>query len=124
MASVWETWDYKAEGAHSNGTKNQANDGCYYIWNPFIYGNNPSVGGFSSNREILLKLIQPIVFGGILAVFLNVSVNIMESGLTHLFRKAPKPPLSKTTHIVSFILTLLCGEADWIPHGWKPSGSN
>lgn len=55
----------------------------------------------------IVKLILPIIAGGILSLFVNVPVNGIEKRLKRLFQKAKKPPTNQRIHVMSLILTLI-----------------
>jgi len=55
----------------------------------------------------IVKLILPIIAGGILSLFVNVPVNGIEKRLKRLFQKAKKPPTNQRIHVMSLIVTLI-----------------
>lgn len=55
----------------------------------------------------IVKLILPILVGGILALFVNVPVSGIEKRLKRLFQNTKKPLTGKRLHVTSFIITLI-----------------
>lgn len=56
----------------------------------------------------VIRIILPIIVGGILALFINVPMNGMEKRLRRLAGKCKKQPSDKQLHILSLVLTLGC----------------
>ena len=56
----------------------------------------------------IIRLILPVIVGGILALFVSVPMNGVEKRLTLLFRKAKKQPSQKQLHVLSFVITVIC----------------
>ena len=56
----------------------------------------------------IIRLILPVIVGGILALFVSVPMNGVEKRLTLLFRKAKKQPSQKQLHVISFVITVIC----------------
>lgn len=56
----------------------------------------------------IVKLILPIIAGGILAMFISVPKNGIEKLLRRIVRKKKKQPTNKTFNILSFIITTVC----------------
>lgn len=56
----------------------------------------------------IVKLILPIIAGGILAMFISVPKNGIEKLLRRIVRKKKKQPTDKTFNILSFIITAIC----------------
>lgn len=56
----------------------------------------------------IVKLILPIIAGGILAMFISVPKNGIEKFLRRIVRKKKKQPTDKTFNILSFIITAIC----------------
>lgn len=55
----------------------------------------------------IIKIIIPVIIGGIAALFINVPMSGIEKRLRRLFRKRKKPLPDRFYRILSFILTLL-----------------
>lgn len=55
----------------------------------------------------IIKIIIPVIIGGIAALFINVPMSGIEKRLRRIFRKRKKPLPDRFYRILSFILTLL-----------------
>ncbi len=67
--------------------------------------NLPTVLAFLGE---LISLIQPVIVGGILALFIHVPMNGIQKWLTKFYSKHKKHPSDKTILILSFLGTVIC----------------
>lgn len=56
----------------------------------------------------LMGLVQPVIVGGILALFIHVPMNGIQKRLTKFFRKRKKGPSDKAIVTISFFATVVC----------------
>lgn len=56
----------------------------------------------------VVRLVMPVIAGGILALFLWVPMSSMEKGLERLFQNRKRRPSPKGLRVASFLLTWLC----------------
>lgn len=67
--------------------------------------NFPVIMGFGGR---IVRLILPIIVGGILALFINVPMSGIEKGIGSFARKRKKKLSDKGCRIISFLITLFC----------------
>ncbi len=67
--------------------------------------NLPAIMGFG--RKIV-KLILPIIVGGILALFINVPMTGIEKRIVNFAQKRKKKLSDKGCRIASFLITMAC----------------
>ncbi len=73
-----------------------------------LYAALMNLGDVFGFLGTVIRLVMPVIVGGILALFLNVPVNGFEKILNKIFSKAKKPLKPNLVRSLSFILALLC----------------